>query len=80
VTQEQILENLYERLSRLEAAPPRRNTYNQKQAAERLGISAQTLMRRHAAGMGPKRTKINRNWSYRDEDIEAYIAAQSDSA
>jgi len=75
------IDDLRTRLARLEAAASRpRGRTNLPGAARYLGLSEETLRRKHARGEGPPRTKIgSRNWSYSYCDIDAWLAAQEGS-
>jgi len=50
----------------------RRGRCNQTAAARYLGISEETLRKRHAAGLGPPRTKNGPQWSYDFSDLDQY--------
>jgi hypothetical protein len=77
---QEVISELRERIARLEAARPRRRVYNQAQAAERLNMSVAKLRGLHKQGLGPRRLSVNgRIWSYADEGLEEYIAAQAES-
>jgi hypothetical protein len=81
MNQQEAIQELRERIARLEAARTRRRIYNQAQAAERLNMSVNKLRALHRQGIGPKRVSVNgRIWSYSDEAIEEFIAAQSEHA
>src|SRR5262249_43999074 len=72
------IDDLRTRLARLEAAASRpRGRTNLPGAARYLGISEETLRRKHARGEGPPRMKIgSRNWSYSYRYIDGWFAAQ----
>jgi|AmaraimetFIIA100_FD_contig_51_7068895_length_990_multi_5_in_0_out_0_1 FtsZ-binding cell division protein ZapB len=76
------LQLLRQRLERLEehSTRPRRGSLNLKQAAEFLNRSDEWLRREHAAGRGPKRRRIGRNYSYSFEDLDAYRKALGEPA
>jgi predicted DNA-binding transcriptional regulator AlpA len=73
---------LRSRLARLEAAAARpRGRTNLPGAARYLGISEETLRRKHSQGDAPPRTRVgSRNWSYSYADIDAWVAAQASDA
>jgi len=69
------LDELRARVRKLEdsASRPRGRT-NLPGAARYLGISEETLRRKHLRGEGPPRTKVgSRNWSYSFRDIDAWV-------
>lgn len=72
------IDDLRARLARLEEAATRpRGRTNMSGAARYLGISEETLRRKHLHGEGPPRTKVgSRNWSYSYRDIDTWLAAQ----
>lgn len=73
------IQNLRERVERLERAPAKpRGRTNLAGAARYLGISDETLRQRHARGVGPRRTRNGRFYSYTYEDLDAH--AEQDSA
>jgi len=75
---QQVIDELRERIARLEAARTRGRIYNQVQAASHLNMSVNKLRALHMQGLGPKRLSVNgRIWSYTDEALEEYIAAQA---
>lgn len=77
--QQTIIDELRERVARLEADRGRRRVYNLTQAAARLNMSVNKLRTLHNQGLGPKRMSPNgRVWSYSDEALEEYIAAQAE--
>lgn len=80
MNQQELIDELRERVARLEAVRPRRRTYNQQQAAERLNESPNTFRKRQREGRGPKGFLDGRVWKFTEEAIEAYLAAQSDGA
>jgi hypothetical protein len=78
MNQQEVIDELRERVARLEAASTRRRIYNQVQAADRLNMSVNKLRALHKLGLGPKRLSVNgRIWSYSDEALEEFIAAQA---
>lgn len=50
-------------------------TLSQKEAADRLGITHETLRKWRRFGRGPKFLRLGTCIRYRAEDIEAFIAA-----
>ena len=74
------LDELRTHLARLEAAASRpRGRANLPGAARYLGISEETLRRKHLRGEGPPRIKVgSRNWSYSFDQIDEWLAAQSE--
>jgi hypothetical protein len=79
MNQQEVIDELRERIARLEAASTRRRIYNQVQAAERLNMSVNKLRALHKQGLGPRRLSVNgRIWSYSDEALEEFIAAQAE--
>jgi len=79
MNQQEVIDKLRERIARLEAASTRRRIYNQVQAAERLNMSVNKLRALHKQGLGPRRLSVNgRIWSYSDEALEEFIAAQAE--
>jgi cell fate (sporulation/competence/biofilm development) regulator YmcA (YheA/YmcA/DUF963 family) len=76
---QEVIDELRDRIARLEASSTRRRIYNQVQAAERLNMSVNKLRALHKQGVGPKRLSVHgRIWSYTDEALEEYIAAQAE--
>jgi hypothetical protein len=75
--QQQVIDELRERIARLEAATPRRIIYNQVQAAARLNMSVSKFRAEQNTGRisGKRRGRI---WTFTDADLEAYLAAPSD--
>lgn len=53
----------------------RRNMICEREAAEILGVSAQTLRRRRSRARGPRYFKIGRHVVYREADVAAYLEA-----
>jgi hypothetical protein len=76
---QEVIEELRERIARLEAAarPTRPRVYNQQTAARELGMSVSKLQGELKAGRLNGR-RSGRIWMFTDADIEAYIAAQAD--
>ena len=79
MNQQEVIDELRERIARLEAASPRQRIYNQAQAAARLNMSVSKFRGEQNAGRihGKKRGRI---WTFSDADLEAYLAAESDAA
>ena len=78
--QQELIDDLRDRIARLEAASPRRRVvYNQSQAAARLNMSVSKFRGEQNAGRinGKRRGRI---WTFTDVDLEAYLAAPSDEA
>jgi hypothetical protein len=73
----EVLNELRNRLARLEQATNRRKRrFNQKEAAEYLNRSEEWLRREHAAGRGPSRKRRgSRGWEYTLEDLDGYAQA-----
>jgi hypothetical protein len=72
--QQEIFDELRERIARLEANSPRRRVvYNQAQAAARLNMSVSKFRGEQRAGRisGKKRGRI---WTFTDTDLDKYIA------
>lgn len=79
MNQQEVINELRDRIARLEAASARRRIYNQVQAAERLNMSVNKLRALHKQGLGPRRLSVNgRIWSYADEALEEYISTQAE--
>ena len=77
--QQTIIDELRARVARLEADRGRRRIYNLTQAAARLNMSVNKLRALHNQGLGPRRLSMSgRVWSYTDEALEEYIAAQAE--
>jgi hypothetical protein len=66
------IEQLRERVTRLERASSKRGRTNLIGAARYLNISDETLRQRHARGEGPHRTKNGRFYSYTYDDLDTY--------
>ena len=72
--QQQVIDELRERIARLEAVNPRwQAVYNQTQAAARLNMSVSKFRAEQNAGRinGKLRGRI---WTFTDADLEAYLA------
>jgi hypothetical protein len=76
---QQVIDELRERIARLEAASPRQRVYNLTQAAARLNMSVSKFRAELSAGRicGKRSGRI---WMFTDPDLETYIAAQSEDA
>ena len=72
-----LLEELRERIARLEAASPRRRYHNQAQAAEQLNMSVNKLRQEQRAGRinGVLRGRV---WYFTDEQIQEYLQPRPD--
>jgi len=76
---QEVIDELRERVARLEAGRPRRRVYNQKEAARELNMSVQKLRAEQIA----KRINGTLNgqiWIFTDEELQRYLAARSDDA
>jgi hypothetical protein len=73
MNQQKIIDELSERIARLEAVSPRRRVYNQTQAAAQLNMSVSKFRGEQNAGRikGRKRGRV---WTFTDADLEAYLA------
>jgi hypothetical protein len=71
------LDDLRERVSRLEQEKSPRGRTNQTGAARYLGISEEALRQRHLRGEGPKRVRNGRHWSYAYADLDRYAEGDS---
>jgi hypothetical protein len=75
---ETILNNLSERIDRLEKEQRRpRGRTNLAGAARYLGISDESLRLRHVRGVGPRRVRNGRLWSYEYADLDAHAEEYS---
>jgi hypothetical protein len=73
MNQQEVIDELRERIARLEAASPRQQVvYNQAQAAARLNMSVSKFRAEQYAGRisGKKRGRI---WTFTGADLDAYI-------
>jgi excisionase family DNA binding protein len=68
----EVIEQLRERVARLEASKPRR-VYNQQEVAQQLNVSVSKLRQELRAGR-IKGTLNGRIWSFTDAAIEDYLA------
>jgi|EndMetStandDraft_2_1072991.scaffolds.fasta_scaffold822129_1 hypothetical protein len=77
-----VLNDLRQRVERLERATSGRGFLNQKQAAAYMSRSDEWLRLEHAAGRGPKRHRLGtRGWRYAIADLDAYLLeGDSDAA
>jgi hypothetical protein len=66
------IEELRERITRLERTASKRGRTNLVGAARYLGISEETLRQRHARGEGPRRTQNGRFYSYTYDNLDEY--------
>jgi excisionase family DNA binding protein len=76
---QQVIDELRERIARLEATSPRQRVYNLTQAAARLNMSISKFRAELSAGR-IRGKRSGRIWMFADADLDAYIAAQSDDA
>jgi hypothetical protein len=76
MNQQEVIDELRERIARLEAGSLRRRVYNQAQAAARLNMSVSKFRGEQNAGRmnGRKRGRL---WVFTDADLDAYLAAPS---
>jgi hypothetical protein len=72
---QQTIDELYERIARLEAARPRRRAYNQQDAARELGISVAKLRSEQRAGR-IRGTKNGRTWFFTDGELQRYVTGK----
>jgi hypothetical protein len=79
MNQQTIIDELRERIARLEGARPRRRVYNQQEAARELNMSVSKLRAERNVGRinGHRHGRI---WTFTDTDIEAYLATSSEDA
>jgi hypothetical protein len=70
--QEQVINELRERIAQLEANSPRRRVYNQVEAAPALNMSVSKFRSEQNAGRinGRRRGRI---WLFTDDDLRAYL-------
>jgi predicted DNA-binding protein (UPF0251 family) len=79
MNQQQVIDELRERIARLEAVRPRRRVYNQQEAAREVGMSVNKFRREMNAGR-VKGILNGRVWSFTDEELQRYVAGQSEGA
>jgi hypothetical protein len=80
MNQQEVIDELRERIARLEAArPARRRAYNQQEAAREVGMSVNKFRREQAAGR-VRGTLNGRTWMFTDEELQRYVARQGDAA
>jgi hypothetical protein len=78
--QQQVIDELRERIARLEAArPSRRRAFNQQEAAREVGLSVNKFRAEQKAGH-VKGKLIGRTWIFTDEELQRYVATQSGTA
>jgi hypothetical protein len=79
MNQQEVIDELRERIARLESVSPRRRVYNQAQAAARLNMSVSKFRGEQNAGRinGRKRGRI---WTFTDADLDGYLTAPSNDA
>jgi hypothetical protein len=73
--QQEVIEQLRERITRLEAAKPRRRAYNQQETAVELNMSVAKLREEQKAGR-IKGTQNGRIWVFTNQAIEEYLASE----
>jgi hypothetical protein len=76
---QEVIDELRERVARLEAGRPRRGVYNQKEAARELNMSVQKLRAEQKAER-INGTLNGQIWIFTDEELQRYLAARSDDA
>jgi hypothetical protein len=74
---QQVIDELRERIARLEAARPRKRAYNQQEAAREVGLSVNKFRAEQKAGC-IKGTLHGRTWMFTDEELQRYVAGQVD--
>jgi hypothetical protein len=74
---QQIVDELRERVAKLETVQPRRRVYNQAQGAVRLNMSISKFRGLQYAGR-IKGKKCGRIWEFTDENLEEYVAGPAD--
>ena len=78
--QQTIIDELRERIARLEAARPRKKrAYNQQETAREINTSVNKLREEQRAGR-IKGTRNGRIWTFTDEEIQRYLAGGSTAA
>jgi len=71
------MEDIIERLERIERALAGHGTYlDTKQASELTGVAAATLECWRRDGVGPSYVKLGRLVKYRRQDLDEYMAAR----
>ena len=82
VTTQSEIDELRERLQRLESAAHRAQVRtNQVGAARYLNMSEETLRKYHERGEGPPRARIGRrHWSYSFSDLDKWLATRGEDA
>jgi hypothetical protein len=78
MNQQAIIDELRERIARLEGARPRRRVYNQQEAAREVGVSVNKLRAEQRAGR-IKGTLNGRTWMFADDELDRYIAGQAEN-
>jgi excisionase family DNA binding protein len=79
MNQEQVIDELRERIARLEAVKPRRRVYNQQDAARELGMSVNKFRAEQKAGR-IRGTLSGRTWLFPNEELERYLATEAKAA
>jgi hypothetical protein len=72
-----VVNALAERVAKLEAAKPRRRAYNLQEAAREVGMSVNKFRKEHRAGR-VKGILNGRIWTFTDEELQRYVAGQSE--
>jgi hypothetical protein len=72
-----LVDELRERVTRLEAATLRRRRYNQQEAALEIGTSVSKLREEQRAGR-IKGVLNGRIWTFTDKEIERYLAGRGE--
>jgi len=73
------VDEMRDRVAKIEAAKPHRRAYNQQEAAREVGMSVNKFREEQRAGR-VKGTLNGRIWTFADEEIQRYIAGRSDAA
>lgn len=76
--QEQLIDELRERIARLEASKPRRRAYNMTEAAAELNMSVSKLRAEQKAGRIKSAQKNGRVWVFTNQAIEDYLTTIDD--
>jgi hypothetical protein len=76
---QELIDELRERIARLEASRRRPRAFNQQEAARELGMSVSKLRGLQKAGRIGGRL-CGRVWTFTDADLETFLTAPSDDA